>query len=490
MKLFKKSIKFSTIRKDIRNSFQGAAVKNGAFSITAIVVVIIIAVVANLLFDALPSKVRQMDISDNKIYEISDSSKKLLKNLDEDITITVIAESDTVDVRLETFLEKYVELSDKITMETIDPVLHPSALTDYETETDTIIVSCDATGLSTQVSFNDILIRDMSSYYYYGSTDITSFDGDGQLTSAINKVTGMESKKICYLTDHGESELPSSIQSLMTKSGFSMESLSLLMSGEIPEDCDMLLLNGVVSDITQQEEELIDKYIKNGGNVVILLSEKGPESGNITELLAKYKITQEKGYAADMQRNYQGSYYDIFPSIAGGEEFTEGIETGLVLMSNCRGCTLGESEGEISTQPILETSNQGYMVTDSEEQQGVFTIGAHSSYTAEETSDETSDGEESAAESVTGNLIVYGSDTIIDETITGVFSGLDNNTLFMNSITAAFDDVENNAAEAKNLSVQYNTPQHGGFISAFIIFILPIGVLIYGFIKWRKRRKA
>ena len=44
----------------------------------------------------------------------------------------VLAVKDETDDRITTFISKYAALSDKIKVEWIDPVLHPSALTDYD----------------------------------------------------------------------------------------------------------------------------------------------------------------------------------------------------------------------------------------------------------------------------------------------------------------------------------------------------------------------
>ena len=65
-------------------------------------------------------------------------------------------------------------------------MLHPSALTDYDTTENTIVVSCEDTGKTTTVSFDDILVLDEYSYYYYGTESYTEFDGEGQLTGAVN----------------------------------------------------------------------------------------------------------------------------------------------------------------------------------------------------------------------------------------------------------------------------------------------------------------
>ena len=54
----------------------------------------------------------------------------------------VLAVKDETDDRITTFISKYAALSDKIKVEWIDPVLHPSALTEYNTSQNTIYVSC------------------------------------------------------------------------------------------------------------------------------------------------------------------------------------------------------------------------------------------------------------------------------------------------------------------------------------------------------------
>ena len=66
------------------------------------------------------------------------------------------------------FLSKYAALSGKISVEWIDPVLHPAALTEYDTSSNTIVVSCPDTEKTTTISFTDIIVYDQSSYYMTG----------------------------------------------------------------------------------------------------------------------------------------------------------------------------------------------------------------------------------------------------------------------------------------------------------------------------------
>lgn len=469
-------------KQDIKKSFGTVTFKNGTYSAAAIAVVIVIAIVLNLLAGRLPENAKEMDISGNRIYEISKTTKELMKSLDHEIKITVVAEDDNIDDMLKTFLDRYEALSKKITVKTVDPVLHPSALTEYETEADTIVVSCEDTGQSQIIYFTDILVQDMYSYYYSGSSGVTAFDGDGQLTSAISRVIGQETKTAYFVSGHGEASPSDSIVSLLNKSGVDSASVELYMTEEIPSDCDVLIFNGPTSDISDGEKTAVDNYIKSGGSVMILVSESTPVTGNISTLMKGYEITLEDGYIADMERNYMGSYYTIFPNVTDYAGVAGELNTGTVMVSNSRGFTLGESSEEITVDSIMETSSYGYLVrTEDDMDQGTFVTAAAATYTAAGESDD---------ETVTGNLVVFGSNTLIDESLTGYFSNLDNNTLFSNTVISILGDVQNLSIEAKSLEIQYNTVQNNGSISIFLIFILPVGILLAGFVLWYRRRKA
>ena len=455
----------------VKASFGSVTFRHGTYSVAAVVLVVIIAIAVNLIAGQLPESVKETDISGNKVYEISDTSREIIAGLEDDIDITVITEEDYLDDMLRTFLRKYVALSDHLSMDIVDPVLHPSVLEEYDTEEDTIVVECESTGLSQTISISDIMVQDAYSYYY-GSGSITEFDGDGQLTSAISKVTGQETKKVYLASGHGETELSATMTSLMTKSAVETEDLDLFMTEEIPEDCDMLM------------------------------SEDTPSSGNLADLLSSYEITLEDGYVADMERNYLGNYYAIFPEVTDSSGITGDLSTGTVMVNNSRAFTLGESGDEIEVSSMMETSDYGYLVTDESQEEGSFVLAAAVTYTAAQEDSDSSDSTESAddtssdgdsssdGEVTTGNLIVFGSQSLIDESITEAFSNLDNTTMFMNVMTSALGDVQNLSIEAKSLEVQYNTVQNGGAISVFLIFIIPAAFLVAGFVFWYRRRKV
>lgn len=460
----------------MKRLFQSAASRNGSYSVGAIVLVVAIVIVVNLVAGQLPEKVKRIDISDNRIYEISDKSKKILKKLDTELTVQVFAEKDKADDRIKTFISKYASLSDKITVEWIDPVLHPSELSANNVESDTVLISCKDTQKSTSVAFSDIIVSDESAYYMTGSASETQFDGEGQFTSAVNYVTNDADRKVYYTTGHGENTFSSSVSDVLDKNNMEEEELNLIMTNKIPDDCSLLMLNGPVSDITEEEKETIAAYLASGGNVFLLLGDSQEDTPNLDGLMKDYGMEREDGYIADMQRSYQGNYYYIFPELDDSSGLTDGMSSDMVMLVNAHGLNVTDpARDTITTSPFMTTSSDGYAVTQDDQKQGTYTLGAVAT--------ETVNDEEA-------RFTVISADTLIDAQVTDAFSTLENLTLFSNAVAANYDDMENVAIEPKSLEVTYNTTQHAGVISIAVIFGIPLVILIYGFLRWIKRRKA
>ena len=72
MKWNKPNIDTKAAAASFKASLQTITTRNGAYSAAAIVIVVVIAVVINLICGSLPATIKQLDISSNKIYEISD----------------------------------------------------------------------------------------------------------------------------------------------------------------------------------------------------------------------------------------------------------------------------------------------------------------------------------------------------------------------------------------------------------------------------------
>ena len=475
----------------IKKLFQTTGTKQGSFSIGVTAIVIAIVVVANMIIGQLPEKYRNIDVSSTKIYEISDTSKDLLKELDHKVTLTVLAVKDETDDRITTFLSKYAGLSKNVSVKWIDPVLHPSALTENNAEKDTIVVKCEDTGKSTTVAFSDIIVQDMSSYYYTGSTSESKFDGEGQLTSAINYVISDASQTVYRTSGHGESTFSTTISDLMKKNNYNVEELNLVMNTEIPDDCDLLMMYAPTNDLSQEEADVMKNYLKSGGKVMLILGDTPSEQlPNLMGILSDYGMKEADGYIADTKRCYQGNAYYLFPQLSVSGDLANGISSQMVLLVNTHGLELSDpARDTISVNAFMSTTNNAYAVTEDAQTEGSYTLGAVAteSISKDDAEDENSTDDSETLES---RLTVISSASMIDSQITDAFTTLENTTLFMNAVTANFDGVKNISIEPKSLSVEYNTVKHSGLLSLLVIFGVPIVLLIGGFSVWYRRRKA
>lgn len=481
----------------INRLFKTTRTKHGAYSVGVTAAVVAIVVVLNLIVGQLPEKYRNIDVSSTKIYEISDTSKLLLKNLDQKVTMKVLANEEEADERIRTFLSKYSGLSKNISVEWIDPVLHPSALEENNTSENTIVVSCGETGKSTVVAFSDIVVTDLYSYYYTGTAAESEFDGEGQLTAAVNYVANDAEQQVYRTTGHGETALSSTINDLMSKNNYQVDEWNLLMEGSVPEDCELLLINAPTKDLTEEERTAIETYLGQGGDVMLLLGEKNAtEMPNFAALMKTYGMEPADGYVADPERCYQGNYYYyyLFPQLSVNDEMADGISSEMVLVTNAHGFTVTDAARDtITTTAFMNSSDHAYAITEENQTEGSYTLGAVAVETIEEETESESTEEESGStedsETKESRFTVISAGSLIDAQITDTFTTLENTTIFMNAVTAHFEGVENLSIEPKSLTIEYNTVQHVGLFSLLVIFGVPVIILVVGFVVWFRRRR-
>lgn len=359
--------------------------------------VLAVVVLVNLMMGQLPSNWKEFDLTDNSLYEITDTSKDFLSGLEQDVQIVVLAEDGTTDARIEKFLDRYVALSSHLSLSYVDPVAHPQQASQYDADSDSVVVLCEETGKSRDIPFSDIITSTYTSYF---SMTESTFDAEGQLTSAVDYVTSDANHTVYTVTGHGEEDLSDPIVSAIEKANLNLESVSPALEGGVPEDCGVLSTYSPVTD--------------------------GCDSDSLT------LFTNSRGF--------------------------EALDPGT------------DEDWTITT--FLSTTGQGLAVTEDDQQtQGTYILGA------------VADGSDG------GRLTVFGSSSLLNGQIISQNPSLVNQTLFMNALTATFDDASTMSIPSKSLETTYNTIQNPGLWSTTYLIILPVGILVCGFVFWMKRRK-
>lgn len=455
------------MKREKHNLIGTKAFRKGSYSTVIMVVIIAIVIAANVMFSKLPTAARNIDVSSNNLYSIGDTTHSVLDGLKNDVEIVVIKDKESTDKRISTLLAKYADYSDHIKVTYKDPVLYPSVLTTYDTEENNIVIKCDATDKTTKVAFSDIIVTSTS---YYGSTYETSFDGEGQLTKAIDYVSNENNKLIYTISGHGESDLGKNISELISKSNFNVKSVNLLVDNGIPDDCDMLICNQPTKDLADDELKLLREYMENGGKMTVVLADTTTKTPNFDALMADYGISKVNGYIADTERYYGQNVYQIFPNYSSGDITGKFGSEEYTLLFGSLGLKVEETDG-VTVDEFLTTSDKGAAVVgENDYTEGKYTLAA-------------------AATKDESRFNVFGSASIIDDEFTSYYTNLMNLQVFMNSITSNFDDVSNISIDSISLQTTYNTIANGSGIGAIFIGIIPVALLILGFLRWFGRRK-
>lgn len=470
----------------IKNSFTSNHFKKGGYSFAMIAMVIAIAIMVNLFVRALPEKYTSIDMTATQIYSIGEVTEGVLADLDKNVDIYIVAESGTVNSQIENFIDIYSSESDKISITDMDPVLHPSFLEDNSIATNSVYVVCEETGKSRSIAFDDILIYDEYTYIYQGQYYYTDFDGEGLLTSAISYVTSEEGNKV-YLTEgHGESALSTSASDMLVKSNWEVASVNLLTDGGIPEDCKQLFINAPVKDFADDELSMIQEYLQNGGNVVLVIGYSSAGRANIETLLAEYGLVLENGYIADTERYYR-DYYQIFAQTNTSSEIGGVLgEDAMILLSNATGMTqTNPARDTITVETFMQTSDAAMLVNENDAEEGVYLLGA----TAKELISGGDSEEADDAEDIYSALTVITADQMCADNIVQYYTNISNLNVLVEAVNYNAE-MENVSIPIKSLDIPTNTITNGLVWNILFVAVIPVGALVIGFIIWLKRRKA
>ena len=527
-----KKINLKETGSGLKESFHTKNVRFGSYSSALIAIVIAVAVVFNLVISQIPEKYISFDLSPGKLYTIGEKTEKLLESLDEDVTITVLSEESAADATLSKLLDRYEDESKYIHVEYADPAVDLDLAQKYSTSTqNSIVVSCGSR--ETVIDYSNIYVSDYSSYYTTGSYS-TSFDGEGQITSAVANVTSDDIPMAYTLTGHGESSAGSSLSSLLTKQNISLQDLNLMTSGGIPEDCDCLIISAPTTDLSADEADQIIEWLNGGGKAVITANYTETELTNFNRVLAAYGMSIDRGIVMEGSNHYYQYPIYVIPNIEDGDITSDLVsEKANILLPQTMSIQKTETEG-VTVTDLLTSSDSSYAKTvsdgklstyekESGDAEGPFALACLAektsassddaeesdsddavSDTEEDSDDTTADTEESGdadaedtetdtEESSGGQVILIAAGTITDESI---ISGLPvaNLDFYMNCLGSLCGDEEsagNISIDAKSVDAEYLTvtAMQANIWLIVTVILIPLAILVLGFVIWLRRRK-
>ena len=238
-------------------------IRDTILTLALVLILIAVFILLNLLFINLD--ITPIDFTAEKLYTLSDESKEQVGKVEQNVTLYFFGydEEDTAV----TLAKQYQETNDKITIQLINTSERPDLAAQYGVSTNSQLVAVQSSQRYKIIDSSEMYTFDSSSYQ---TIDIT----EQKLTNAILDVTVAQKPQIYFLTGHGEYGIDSSepmeqLKVYIENDVNDVNSLDLLTS-DMPETCDVLVIANPTSDFTDLETEKIQNYINNGGNIMWL----------------------------------------------------------------------------------------------------------------------------------------------------------------------------------------------------------------------------
>lgn len=117
-----------------RYNISGGGIRLGAYSVLGIFAAIALTVAVNLGLNYVPERYSSFDLTQNRLYALTEETKKFLADLSEDVTVYVLAEESAMDNQLKRTLDLMQERSDHIKVNYVSRVKNPNFYQNYTEE--------------------------------------------------------------------------------------------------------------------------------------------------------------------------------------------------------------------------------------------------------------------------------------------------------------------------------------------------------------------
>ncbi len=500
------------------------------FSVSTIAVVIAATVGLNVIMAHLPENVTVHDVTDEKVYSITKDTKEYIKSINEGVNIYVIGKKSTVEENypeVAKMLSKYDEGSKHISVTYINTDKNPTFAQKYS-DSDLMPGSVI---VESAKRFKVLAVTDLYEYevdYMSYSQKLTAYDGEGQVTGALQYVLSDDMPVIYKLTGHDEVPLDPSYTAAMEKANYSVADLNFLETDGVPADAKLVIVNAPQADISTDDAAKLMAYAKAGGNLFITLDfGTTAKLDNLQKVLDYYKVTRVEGVVAELDKNYyyQNNFYllpevestAVTEGVSGSMKIFSPFSVGLKFPEEAADTAAGEAadaageateaadtaadaadtaagEAEFSYTSLMKTSDQA---VSKKEYASTEMMGSSGIYT----DIEKEEGDETGPftiglqvhQSGGGDAFVFGSTYLFTDAANQMVAGR-NGQLFTNMITSLVTEEDTQAAvvvaakslDAAQLLVNAGMAQVYGIL---FVGVLPLALIISGIVIWYKRKK-
>lgn len=473
--------------------------KYGANNTVLIVGAIVIFVLFNLLAGAFSEKfpAARLDLTRSGIFKIGNTTKSVLADLDktgDNVTVYYLKNTSEEDIYVKEVLLKYLAASENLKYEVKYYVKDPNFMKQFgdvgELTEGGLIITDEETSKYRVIEYEEMF--EYSEDYQSQSKSVDSANLESKLTNALAYVISRDDVKAYFVTGHGEAD-PNEMGGVLVEENITAE-LFDLKTGDVPDDCGILLVISPVLDFTADEIDRIDNYMDKGGNMQLAV-EPAVELPRLESYLKEWGVTLNNDNVVESDPRYmlqdsRSGMVWVYPRFA-DMEMTKDIGNKTVLGILCRSVSVEDvPTEEISHKSVFYTTKNGISanVETDERSDGVFDLAVLLEKTVGESYDKTA------------RLLVSGSSSFWGATnynniisLSGLLSepSYGNNSFFVGSV---FDmaglggtKLTISGKSLKGTKLVMTEVQQNMYRIIFC-FALPIVIVVLGVVIWLRRR--
>lgn len=460
---------------------------------TVILVLILFAIFIGINILVQKLDLQDIDVTKNKLFTLSESSINQAKSVNEELKIYLIGFGEGNS--LEDLVKQYTKQNDKITYESIEDIQDRVDLkSKYGITDETQVIILETNSKNKILTIDDLYTYD---YTTYTQIDVT----EEKLTNAIVDLTIANKPKIYFLTGHNEYGINTEMTMLkayLENEVNEIATLDLLVTNNVPDDTDLLVISSPQKDLLDTELEMIMNYINNGGKILWMNDPtfKGETLPNFEKLSGLFGAKFEDGIILEQdarQMALQSPNY-IIPNIT-STKATKNIATdGGVLLINASKIKIEDDEKldelNVTSEEILTTGDTALFRKDatntstskiSSDEQGSFTIGAKLTKTI--------DDKEAVMYVLSNNFFVVDYPITIGSNETYPIMFYNNKDYILNTIAELTNREDTISIRKDTGIITYTATDAQDRIIKIVITVIPALIIVIGIVIWFIRRR-
>jgi len=289
------------------------------------------------------------DLTTNKKYSLAPQTVKMLKDLNQDVTIYVFDREHSFGQRRD-LLNMFSSASRRLNVRYVDVDRQPSLAKQYGVR-----------------SYGTVVVAAGDRHF-----EAQSDTEEGISNALIRLFKGQ--RTACFLAGHGERDLENServgysrVKQELEQESYLTKSVTLLQKMEIPSDCSMVIVAGPKNDYLPQEVDTIRKYVTGGGRAMFML-DPGVDLPELSKLLADWNVTVRNDLVID--ENPVAQLFGTEPTMPlilkyGSSPIVQPIAREASLFPFTRSFEVGKGyKAGVTTDSVCETSDASFGVAD------------------------------------------------------------------------------------------------------------------------------